>query len=235
MGTVGGLLVALLGTLSLPVVLVLSVGIAFFGYVLPSSIIAAVSGCIWIGYVMYLKRTKPFPSRPILLSADERDIAKNFSVATIDDASYVANMSPDELLALSASTKVESMRRLSGIALANETSQRMLKLARRRSSTLSIESTYSAIDYPIPPFAQDKVVKGTMKTSDECVIQAFNGHGGYGGKNEFAVEWMMDCIGAPDEPQRIEATAAIFRPILAVSETYGIILNVMVQIQLLGI
>ena len=45
---------ALLGTLSLPVVLVLSVGIAFFGYVLPSSIIAAVSGCIWIGYVMYL-------------------------------------------------------------------------------------------------------------------------------------------------------------------------------------
>ena len=68
---------ALLGTLSLPVVLVLSVGIAFFGYVLPSSIIAAVSGCIWIGYVMYLKRTKPFPSRPILLPADERDIAKN--------------------------------------------------------------------------------------------------------------------------------------------------------------
>ena len=226
MGTVGGLLVALLGTLSLPVVLVLSVGIAFFGYVLPSSIIAAVSGCIWIGYVMYL-RTKPFPSRPILLPSDERDIAKNFSVATIDDAAYVANMSPDELLALSASTKVESMRRLSGIALANETSQRMLKLARRRSSTLSIESTYSAIDYPIPAFAQDKVVKGTMKTSDECVIQAFNGHGGYGGKNEFAVEWMLDCIGAPDVPQRIEATAAIFRPILAVSETYGIILNVM--------
>ena len=106
---------ALLGTLSLPVVLVLSVGIAFFGYVLPSSIIAAVSGCIWIGYVVYLKRTKPFPSRPILLPADERDIAKNFSVATIEDAAYVANMSPDELLlALSASTKVESMRRLSG-------------------------------------------------------------------------------------------------------------------------
>lgn len=218
---------ALLGTLSLPVVLVLSVGIAFFGYVLPSSIIAAVSGCIWIGYVVYLKRTKPFPSRPILLPADERDIAKNFSVATIEDAAYVANMSPDELLALSASTKVESMRRLSGIALANETSQRMLKLARRRSSTLSIEFTYSATDYPIPAFAQDNVVKGTMKTSDECVVHAFNGHGGYGGKNEFAVEWMMDCIGAPDEPQRIEATAAIFRPILAVSETYGIILNVM--------
>ncbi|KAL7527771.1 hypothetical protein ACHAXR_003893 [Thalassiosira sp. AJA248-18] len=102
-GTVSGLLVAALGILTLPGALILSVGIALIGYIWPASIISAIGAIAWVRYVIYLKRTKPFPKRPILLPVDELDIAKHFSVATIEDAAYVANMSPNELLALSAS------------------------------------------------------------------------------------------------------------------------------------
>jgi len=226
-GTVSGVLVAALSVLTLPLVLIMSIGIVFVGYVWPAAISSAI-GCVACAlYVVYLKREQPFPKRPTLLAKDELDIAKNFAVATIEDAAYVADMTKDELLALSASTKVENMRRLSNASMSDEAGLRMLKVARRRSSLCSVESTFSALDYPIPPFADDKVVKGTMDSSSECIYQAFNGHGNYpGGKSEPSIEWMMQCIGPPDHPSRIEAVASVFKPMLAASENFGIILEV---------
>ncbi|KAL7527772.1 hypothetical protein ACHAXR_003894 [Thalassiosira sp. AJA248-18] len=65
-----------------------------------------------------------------------------------------------------------------------------------------------------------------MATSNDCIVQAFNGHGGYGGERNYGIEWMMKSIGPPDDPKRIEAVAGMLRPALAVGETYGIILEV---------
>jgi len=175
--------------------------------------------------VIYLKRNKPFPTRPVLLPKDELEIAKHFSVATIEDAAYVANMTPDELLELSSSTKVESMRRLSKTAMSDEAGKRLLKMARRRSS-VSVETTYSSLDYPTPSFAEGKVVNGTLESSFNCVSIAFNGHGGFGGRNEPLIEWIFSSLGPPDDQRRIDASIHMFRPMLAVAETYGIIFEV---------
>ena len=173
--TVSGLLISLLGILTLPLVLLVSWAIAFVGYIKPSIAVTSIGAVAWIVYVIYLKRNKPFPTRPVLLPKDELEIAKHFSVATIEDAAYVANMivvhesstkSTNILgLELSSSTKVESMRRLSKTAMSDEAGKRLLKMARRRSS-VSVEATYSLLDYPIPSFAEGKVVNLHILSSD---------------------------------------------------------------------
>jgi hypothetical protein len=181
---------------------------------------------------------EPFPTSPTLLPEDEREIAKNFGVSTIEDAAYVANMSPDALLKLSASSKVADLRRLSDIALSGDSAERLLHVARRNSSQMSSEDVQrrrSSIismqeDFPVPAFASDKVRKGSSETSFDCVITAFNGHGGYGGRNEPSIEWMCSAItNDRDDPRRIDAIGGFFGPMLAVSEAYGMILELVVN------
>ena len=64
-----------------------------------------------------------------------------------------------------------------------------------------------------------------MESSFNCVSIAFNGHGGFGGRNEPFIEWIFSSLGPPDDQRRIDAIH-MFRPMLAVAETYGLIFEV---------
>ena len=231
-----GALIFLFGTVSLVGLLFLTLIIVITkSYLFPVRIVSAIGVVAWATYIVFIKRKEPFPTSPTLLEEDEREIAKNFGVATIEDAAYVANMSPDALLKLSASTKVADLRRLSDVALSGEAGKRLLHVARRNSSQMSSEAIQrrrSSIQeqFPVPAFAWDKVRKGSHETSFDCIITAFNGHGGFGGRNEPSIEWICSAMtNDRDDPRRVDAIGGFFGPMLVVSEAYGMILELVVN------
>jgi len=238
-GVVTGALIFLFGAVSLVALLFVTLIIVFTkSYLFPVRIVSAIGTVAWAAYVVYIKRKEPFPTSPTLLPEDEREIAKNFGVATIEDAAYVANMSPDALLKLSASSKIADLRRLSDIALSGEASQRLLRVARRNSSRMSSKDVQRRMssqisfqkEFPVPAFAWNKVRKGSHETSFDCIITAFNGHGGFGGRNEPSIEWICSAItNDRDDPRRVEAIGGFFGPMLVVSEAYGMILELVVH------
>jgi len=238
-GVVTGALIFVFGTLSLVLILLVSLIIVITkSYLLPVRIVSTIGMMAWAAYVVYIKREERFPASPTLLPEDEIEIAKNFGVSTIEDAAYVANMSPDALLKLSASTKVADLRRLSDIALSGGACERILHVARRNSSRMSSEdvqrrrSSQISIqeEFPVPDFAWDKVRKGSFESSFDCITTAFNGHGGFGGSNEPSVDWMFSAMtNDRDDPIRVEAFGSFLGPMLVVSETYGMILEVVVN------
>ena len=238
-GVVTGALIFVFGTLSLVLILLVSLIIVITkSYLLPVRIVSTIGMVAWAAYVVYIKREERFPASPTLLPEDEIEIAKNFGVSTIEDAAYVADMSPDALLKLSASTKVADLRRLSDIALSGGACERILHVARRNSSRMSSEyvqrrrSSQISIqeEFPVPDFAWDKVRKGSFESSFDCITTAFNGHGGFGGSNEPSVDWMFSAMtNDRDDPIRIEAFGSFLGPMLVVSETYGMILEVVVN------
>ena len=169
---------------------------------------------------------------------DESEIAKNFGVSTIEDAAYVADMSPDALLKLSSSSHVADLRRLSDIALSSGACERVLHVARRNSSRMSSEdiqrrrsSQISILEEsPVPAFASQQVRKGSYETSFDCITTAFNGHGGFGGSNEPSIDWMCSAMTTNrDDPRRIDAIGSFLGPMLIVSEAYGMILELVVN------
>jgi len=173
-----------------------------------------------------------------LLPEDERDIAKNFGVSTIEDAAYVAGMTPEALLRLSSPTKVADLRRLSDAAMSGGACKRLLTVARRRSSEISASYRIQRRQsikiqeekYPIPDFASAMVRRGSKDTSFDCVTMSFNGHGGFGGKCEPSIDWMCSAMADDrDDPRRISAIGAFLGPLLAVSEVHGILLEVVVN------
>mmetsp|Transcript_30492 Transcript_30492/g.61195 ORF Transcript_30492/g.61195 Transcript_30492/m.61195 type:complete len:874 (+) Transcript_30492:77-2698(+) len=238
-GVVTGALIFVFGTLSLVLILLVSLIIVITkSYLLPVRIVSTIGMMAWAAYVVYIKREERFPASPTLLPEDEIEIAKNFGVSTIEDAAYVADMSPDALLKLSASTKVADLRRLSDIALSGGACERILHVARRNSSRMSSEdvqrrrSSQISIqeEFPVPDFAWDKVRKGSFESSFDCITTAFNGHGGFGGSNEPSVDWMFSAMtNDRDDPIRVEAFGSFLGPMLVVSETYGMILEVVVN------
>jgi len=238
-GVVTGALIFVFGTLSLVLILLVSLIIVITkSYLLPVRIVSTIGMVAWAAYVVYIKREERFPASPTLLPEDEIEIAKNFGVSTIEDAAYVADMSPDALLKLSASTKVADLRRLSDIALSGGACERILHVARRNSSRMSSEyvqrrrSSQISIqeDFPVADFAWDKVRKGSYESSFDCITTSFNGHGGFGGSNEPSVDWMFSAMtNDRDDPIRIEAFGSFLGPMLVVSETYGMILEVVVN------
>ena len=238
-GTLTGLLIAIFGLLSLVLILVVSLIIVITGsYILPVRITSTLGAVTWAAYVVYNKREQPFPTSPVLLPEDENEIAKIFGVSTIDDAAYVANMSPDALLKLSASTKVADLRRLSDIALSGGACERILHVARRNSSQVSskdVQRRRSSIlsiheEFPVPDFASSMVRKGSSETSFECITTSFNGHGGFGGSCEPSIDWMFSSMSNDrDDPRRVDGVGSFLGPMLVVTEAYGIVLELVVN------
>ena len=238
-GTLTGALIAIFGLLSLSLILLVSLYIAVTGsYIVPARITSAIGATSWAAYVWWVKREKPFPTSPVLLPEDEREIAKNFGVSTIEDAAFVAGLTPEALLKLSASTKVADQRRLSDVAMSGGACKRMLTVARRRSSEMSAEyiarRRSSQIEmeeeYPVPDFASAMVRKGSRETSFDCITTSFNGHGGFGGKCEPSIDWMFSSMtNDRDDPRRISAIGSFLGTMLACTEAYGILLEVVVN------
>jgi GNAT superfamily N-acetyltransferase len=146
-------------------------------------------------------------------------------VATIEEAAYVANMTPETFRTLSTSRKVADHRRLSDVAMSEQASERILHVAHRRSSLLSVETAYPEEAYPIPSHSP-RVVRGRAETSLDTINIAFNGHGDLGGKNEPSVEWIMQSLGPADNSRRIRAINSFMSPSLACAEAYGIVLEI---------
>ena len=221
-----------------------------------------------------------------------------FGVATLDDAAYVAGKAPEEFRRLSSSSNVFDQRKLIDAAFTVQAGERMITLARRRSSVevsrrssinssqrrrrssiMSTSSTRSSgngssslrisantqallatidgmdnIDehddelllsneppqYPIPTELtsgcierlHEKYVidRGTAESSSDAIDMSFNGHGGYGGRAEPTVQWILSPIGPPENPVRIAAIHSMFDPIAHCAESYGTVLNVRVGV-----
>ena len=221
-----------------------------------------------------------------------------FGVATLDDAAYVAGKAPEEFRRLSSSSNVFDQRKLIDAAFTVQAGERMITLARRRSSVevsrrssinssqrrrrfsiMSTSSTRSSgngssslrisantqallatidgmenIDehddelilsneppqYPIPTELtsgcierlHEKYVidRGTAESSSDAIDMSFNGHGGYGGRAEPTVQWILSPIGPPENPVRITAIHSMFDPIAHCAESYGTVLNVRVGV-----
>ena len=238
-GTLTGALIAIFGLGSLVLIILVSLYIAVTGtYIVPVRVTSALGTISWAAYAWYAKKETPFPTSPILLPEDEREIAKNFGVSTIEDAAYVAGMTPEALLKLSSSTKVADLRRLSDAAMSGGACKRLLTVARRRSSEISASyriQRRKSIEmqeekYPIPDFASAMVRRGSKDTSFDCITMSFNGHGGFGGKCEPSIDWMCSAMTDDrDDPRRISAIGAFLGPMLAVSEVHGILLEVVVN------
>jgi hypothetical protein len=81
-------------------------------YVRPTVIVCIIGATIWVSYVVYVKRTNPWPDSPVFLPEDERDIAKTFAVGTLEDAAYVSGRTPQEFRRLSSSSNVLDQRAL---------------------------------------------------------------------------------------------------------------------------
>ena len=234
-GSVTGVFVCGLGLLSFVPIIGISIGIAMNGsYIRPQVIISSVGVVAWAAYLWFAKRADPWPSSPELLPEDERDIAKNFGVGTIEDAAYVAGKSTREFRRLSASSDVMDQRDLIDTALSSEAPARVMEVARRRSSLTFGTSVPKGDDIPDYPIEDNNstgdgtIERGAADTSLETTIVAFNGHGGFGGKAEPSFQYCFAPIGPPDDPRRINLTKSIFSPSLSCAETYATVLEMRV-------
>jgi len=240
-GTVNGILFAMSGTAAGPFFILMSVDIAVnHSYVRPNVVLNLIGAAVWAFYLLYLKRTKPFPKSPVFLPEDDRKTAEMFGVGTIEDAAFVAGMSLKEFRRLSSSSKIEDQRILLDVSLTTEVGERVMEVARRRSErVMSIRlSTMQpvALRYPVPSQLSNGNVKGEEFTirrgyassAVETLEMSFNGHGGFGGRCEPAFDWLLSPIGSPDNPRRIQAVHSILAPAVHCGELYGSVLEVRV-------
>jgi len=234
-GSVTGVFVCGLGLLSLIPIIGMSIGISINGsYIRPQVVISSVGVLLWAAYLWFAKKADPWPSSPALLPEDERDIAKNFGVGSIEDAAFVAGKSTREFRRLSASSNVMDQRDLIDTALSSEAPVRVMEVARRRSSlTLgtSVPKGDGTPHYPIEDnmsAGDGTIERGAAETSLETTIVAFNGHGGFGGKAEPSLQYCFAPVGPPDDPRRITLTKSIFSPMLSCAQTYGTVLEMRV-------
>ena len=79
----------------------------------------------------------------LTIFGEMKEISKMFSVGTLDEAAFVVGLSTEEFLKLQMSNKVEHQRRLSDSAMSQEAAERVLHVARRRSSLMSTAPAYS--------------------------------------------------------------------------------------------
>eukprot|EP00584_Thalassiosira_punctigera_P009040 CAMPEP_0172529078 /NCGR_PEP_ID=MMETSP1067-20121228/3244_1 /TAXON_ID=265564 ORGANISM="Thalassiosira punctigera, Strain Tpunct2005C2" /NCGR_SAMPLE_ID=MMETSP1067 /ASSEMBLY_ACC=CAM_ASM_000444 /LENGTH=857 /DNA_ID=CAMNT_0013313067 /DNA_START=97 /DNA_END=2670 /DNA_ORIENTATION=- len=256
-GSVTGLFVAGLGALSFVPIIAMSVDIALNGsYVQPQRWICIVGLVAWIAYIVYVKRTSPWPGSPVLLPEDERKLAKVYGVGTIEDAAYVSGKSIPAFRRLSSSSNVLDQRALLDAAFTGGAAERIMEVARRRSSIGSTGSTPSTteiitalrhrssigpehegdgeVPFPQYPIVEDgnssntnsgTIRRGTAATSLDCIVVAFNGHGGFGGRGEPSLQWVMETVGEPDDPKRIAIIRSVLSPMVFCAELVGTILE----------
>jgi len=264
-GSVTGLFVAGVGFLSFVPIIALSLDIAVNGsYVRPQRTICIIALAAWFAYIVYVRRASPWPETPVLLPEDERKIARMYGVGSIEDAAYVSGKSVPAFRRLSSSSSVLDQRALLDAAFTGGAAERVMEVARRRSSiksTRSSELSTSEIssalrrrssivaddecyegDAPSPeyPIVEDgdgnsnkiegygAIRRGTAATSRECIVIAFNGHGGYGGRGEPSFCWMMETLGEPDDPKRVAVARSVLAPMLSCAELVGTILEMRV-------
>ena len=119
--------------LALPLVLTMSFDVALTNkHIYPTVVFSIISAAFWIGYLIQLTKKPQWPEYPVLLPEDERRIASQFYVGTIEDASYVVGMTKRQLLRLSSSTKVLSQKLLLDDLCTKEASIRFLEIAEAR-------------------------------------------------------------------------------------------------------
>ncbi|KAL7527222.1 hypothetical protein ACHAWF_002086, partial [Thalassiosira exigua] len=227
-------------------------------YVTPERFICAVGAVAWIVYLSYVKKTNPWPAHPVLLPEDERKIAKMYGVGSIEDAAYVSGRGVEAFRRMSSSSKVEDQRALLDAAFTGEAARRVMEVARRRSSVGSTQSMEEIrgsfqrrrsslqavpsepdeVDDPPPQYLivddcsagpeNGMIRRGTSETSLDCVLVAFNGHGGFGGRGEPSLQWVMEPLGEPDNPTRIAVFQSLFAPMVACAELVGTLLEMRV-------
>ena len=138
-GSFSGILVAGLGGISFFPILLLSLVIAVGGsYVRPTVITCIIGATIWVSYVVYVKRTNPWPDSPVFLPEDEKDIAKTFAVGTLEDAAYVSGKTPQEFRRLSSSSNVLDQRALLDAAFTYGKSGHSFARQRQRHETNNV-------------------------------------------------------------------------------------------------
>ena len=257
-GSVTGLLIAGLGVLSFVPIIAMSLDIAINGsYVRPQQTICVIALAAWIAYFVFVKRASPWPETPELLPEDERKLAKMYGVGSIEDAAYVTGKSVREFRRMSSSSNVFDQRALLDAAFTGDAAERVMKVARRRSSIEStggstreissalrrMSSTKSDFgcfegdalppEYPIVEEDGKKrkggvIRRGTAATSLECIVIAFNGHGGFGGRGEPSFCWVMETLGEPDDPKRVAVARSVLSPMITCAELVSTILEMRV-------
>ena len=239
-GTVSGLLMCSLGVLGLvPLVAVTAYILVFSSYTVPTTFVCFLAAAVFVPYASYLRRNDPWPDSPLLLPEDELEVSKTFLVGTIEDAAFVAGISVERFRKLSSSSKVSYQRRLLDAAFTAEAADRVLEVAKRHQNpnrNPPMPENYSIPRLPIPDrFGRNatagfEVVRGTAATSLEAFLLSFNGHGGFGGRPEPSVDFILSTSlnENPDDPLRLAVVESMFGPTLHCAEHYGTILEVRV-------
>ena len=92
-----------------------------------------------------------------------------------------------------------------------------------------VNNKHDILEYPIIEdincdITSGIIRQGTAATSLDCILLAFNGHGGFGGgRGEPSLQWAMESLGLPDNPKRIAVFRSLFSPMITCAELVGAI------------